>query len=58
MGWTPSDKLIRNWNRLVLLPKTRITKIIFLEGYNSEEKASICLHKREVLKEINFENLY
>ena len=63
MGWTPGDirrklNLLRYWNRLVLLPNTRITKIIFLESFNSEEKASICLHIREVLKEINFENLY
>ena len=63
MGWKPGDirrklNLLRYWNRLVLLPNTRITKIIFLGSYNFEEKASICLHIREVLKEINFENLY
>ena len=62
MGWMPGNirriSLIRYWNRLISLQDDRITKVLFLHDYNSNNNTSICHAMKLTFIEINMENVY
>ena len=63
MGWMPGNirrkiHLIRYWNRLISLQDDRITKVLFLHDYNSNNNTSICHAMKLTFIEINMENVY
>ena len=63
MGWMPGNirrkiNLKRYWNRLISLQDDRITKVLFLHDYNSNNNTSICHAMKVTFIEMNMENVY
>ena len=63
MGWMPGNirrkiNLIRYWNRLISLQDDRITNVLFLHDYNSNNNTSICHAMKVTFIEMNMENVY